>query len=271
MKIEAKTYKKPTPHLGDTMKETGAISDEAAWINNEIILKGLRANHEKEQAERAAQGKALKLNPHISDVRKCLRKVVYSLMNKEGAPFTTDSLMNFMVGHAVEEAMASICAMRGATLLREVRVEIPAGNTVVSGRVDFLLELNEENGSRAILELKSTSSRAMSMMLKNGEKGKDEHRGQLNLYIHASQKGLLPQKYDHGYLVYIVKDAIKGEPVAHAWRVNYDEHAALNDLAGLAGAKACADGGLLPNIPSEYGRTKFPCSYCDFRNLCWGA
>lgn len=272
MRIEAKAKgRPPARHLGDVVRETGTLSGEAEWINNEIILKGLLAKNAADQAQRAAEGKSEKVNPYVTDAAKCSRRVVYSLRNEQEEALTTDSLMNFLVGHSVEEAMAAIFEMRGARIIREVRVEIPTPATSVSGRVDFLIEINDDTQSKAIVELKSTSSRAMGMMLRNGEQGKEDHRRQLNLYLHASRLGLLPDQYSHGYLVYIVKDGIKGEPVAHSWRVDYDEQQALDDLASLDGAKQLADANLVPPIPTGYSRSKFPCSYCGYRSLCWGS
>jgi CRISPR/Cas system-associated exonuclease Cas4 (RecB family) len=251
---------RPQQHLADVVRQHG--SGNATEELRRILTRGLFALNEQKMAERIREkGTANKLNPYISDAGRCIRQVTYSLMNvKPSDPFTDDSLMNFLVGHAVEEAWAEILTAAGAEFVREERVEIPAGSTRVTGRKDF-------DGIRllwhgAIVELKSTSSRSMSWTLKKGEQGKEDHRRQLNLYLYASGTPF-------GYLVYLVKDATRGEPILHAYLVELDEAQARNDLQAMASAHELAKASKLPAIPEGNKKSTFPCSYCVYRKLCW--
>lgn len=250
---------RPQQHLAEVVRSTG--SGNATDELRSILRNGLVALNDAQQAERLAQRGTLdKLNPHVSDAGKCQRQITYSLRNiKPSDPMTEDSLTNFLVGHAVEEAWAKILVAAGAEIVREERVSIPAGNTVVTGRKDFGIKLLWRN---SIVELKSTNSRAMGFMLKTGEKGKADHRKQLNLYLHASNVPV-------GYLVYLVKDATKGEPILHAWEVEYDMGQAHNDLMALSLADEIAKRGELAPVPEGYSNTKYPCTYCNWRSACW--
>lgn len=264
-------------HLAEVERHHG--TGDATDALRSVLHRGLRVLNEQRQAERVTErGTADKLNPHISDVGKCPRAVAYSLMNvEESEPFTDDSLMNFLVGHAVEEAWAKILTAAGAEYEREERVEIEIADTKVSGRQDFggirlrwntaaaeLLNIPEfaEIPDGAIIELKSLNSRAASWMLKKGEKGRAEHRRQLGLYLHAKQQPV-------GFLVYLVKDATKGEPILHAFRVDLDSEEAHSDALMLAGVHTLARSQTLPRIPEGYQQSKFPCTYCQVKTLCW--
>jgi CRISPR/Cas system-associated exonuclease Cas4 (RecB family) len=257
---------RPQQHLAEVVRNTG--SGNATDELRSILRNGLVALNDAQQAERLAQrGTADKLNPHVSDAGKCPRQITYSLRNiKPSDPMTEDSLTNFLVGHAVEEVWAKILIAAGAEIVREERVSIPAGNTVVTGRKDFGIKLLWR---QSIVELKSTNSRSMAFMLKSGEKGKADHRKQLNLYLHASKFPHPLGAVDTGYLVYVVKDATKGEPILHAWEVEYDEGQANNDLMALSLADEIAKRGELAPVPEGYSSTKFPCTYCNWRSACW--
>jgi hypothetical protein len=181
--------------------------------------------------------------------------------------------MNFAIGRAVEEAFADRLHALGAEVLREIRVELPAGQTVVSGRADFFIAIPD---AKLLIELKSTSSRSMGFMLRNGEQGRQEHRDQLGLYLHASQLGLMPHAFDVGQLVYLVKDATRGEPIAHAWPVPYNRERAEYQLEALGVIDQWAKDGIDPGIPANFiaytekNRKLFwMCQYCSYQGHCW--
>ncbi len=254
--------KRPQTHLADVVRMHGT-GDATAELR-EIMMKGLFAMNEQKQAERLAEkGTTDKLNPYVSDAGKCGRAVTFSLMNvPESDPLTADSLMNFLVGRAVEEAWAQILIAQGAEFVREEKVRIPAGITEITGRKDFT-----HGGVRLlfrsdIVELKSINSRAMGFMLRRGDDGRDEHRRQLNLYLeHEGAKS--------GYLVYIVKDATKGEPIIHAYHVAHSDEQVAKDRRSLVRAFSAAKAGTPPPIPEDFSRNSFPCSYCGYRKTCW--
>lgn len=252
--------RRPQTHLAEIVRFND--SGDATAELREVLRAGLFALNEQKKAARIAErGTADKLNPHVSDAGRCPRQTVYSLMNvPESDPLTEDSLMNFLVGHAVEEAWAQILTAAGAEYVREERVSIRAGETVITGRKDFdgirLLWLG------SIVELKSINSRSMGWMLKRGEKGKPDHRRQLGLYLHAGG-------HDAGYLVYLIKDATRGEPILYAWRVDRNDDLAQDDVTSLALCHADAKRGFLPAIPEDYKKTAYPCTYCNYRGHCW--
>lgn len=255
-------------HLSEFENEFGTGS--GSHVIRDLVGKGIALLNENSQKERvASKGTDLKENPHVSDAGKCPRQVYFSLRNiPKTEPLTTDSLVNFGVGHAVEEWLTKALEVQGAGVIREARIEIPVDGTVVSGRVDFLVTLPEFH---SIVELKSINSRSMGFTLRKQEPGKDDHRRQLNLYLHAAaQEQLEGGPFDKGYLIYVVKDATKGEPPLHAFEVAYNKNIAEADLLWLARLKKQADAKSDPGIPTGYTKSKYPCNYCGWQSYCHG-
>ena len=261
-------------HLSKVEEQFG--TGDGSRAIRELVAGGLAKRREAEQAERAKTRPDGKQNPFVSDAGKCPRKIYFSLIGEpETNPPDNDSLINFAVGNAVEEAFAYLIEPLGGEVIREVRVEIPVRDTVVTGRADFLVSLPQ---FRSLIEMKSINSRAMKWMLKNGEAGKEDHKRQLNLYLHASDLSLLtvdspegqrPMYFDKGYLVYVVKDATKGEPPVHAFELEYSRRRALGDIEEMSAVAAMAKNNEIPEIPSGYTRNKYPCSYCPYKERCW--
>ena len=248
--------------MSDLREASRPLAEALARQRNatEEIRSILRDGLSNLEAEKKASWHAKK-NPSVSDAGKCPRQVAYSLKNLTPSnPLTEDSLANFAVGTAVEGVMAALLTRAGAKFIREGRVAIPAGETTVTGRRDFEGVTLLMRG--AIIELKTTSSRAMSWMLKRGEEGRSEHRRQLNLYLYGAGA-------ESGYLVYWIKDAVRGEPVWHAWHVPLDKNLAESDLWNLAAIDKMVKGGTIPERPDGYKRSAFPCSYCDYATFCW--
>lgn len=249
-------------------KEVFPLSSESLLIGS-ILGVGLRKLDEARSAERVKEkGTSQKLNPYVTDSVKCQRAVGYSLLGEKQDGYSMDSLLAFKIGAAFEDALCEAFEAGGATVEREVRIEIPFNGQKISGRVDALVVIPGLMNS--ILELKTTNSRAMAMMLKRGEKGKSSHRHQLNLYLHAGQLGLLNRlPRESGYLVYCVKDSVKGEPSIRAWEVEYDEALALKDLDRLSTIAEAAQKGLLPGRPYATKTSSWECGYCDYKKSCW--
>lgn len=252
---------RPQQHLREIAE--AAPEPNGTAVIAPIIESGLRLANERERARRTAErGTADKTNPHVSDAGKCARKVVLSLMNiPESDPLDFDSLLRFKLGHAYEDAIAEILeSYQGASYIREERVEIPAGETKITGRRDFdavRLSLDEET----LIELKSSNARAVGFLVKRGAPNED-HVKQANLYLHATGR-------KKAYLVYLVTGSTKGEPVLHAWRVDYDRAGAEADIAALAEADRNAKARRVPSIPTGYTRNAFPCGYCSYKGLCF--
>ena len=235
-----------------------------------LIEEALFQNREREKAERLASkgGDGTKKNPYATDFGRCPRQVWYSLRNyAETNPPDAQSLANFLFGHAAEDAYANLLAQmegRDATrLIREVRLEI--GNT--SGRADYILWDPE---LRTIIEMKSSKGWQRKYLPSK------DHQKQLRFYMHAGKLGMLeqygihPDDCDTAVLLYIIKDATRGKPTFIPFDVLYDERAVLMDLGqnDLLLESARVDT-LPPARPKEYQESKFPCSYCSYKDLCW--
>lgn len=240
------------------------------------------ANDESRKQRIADKGTDQKTNPYVTDAKSCPRKVWFSLKNiPETEPLTTQSLINFGLGHSAEEFAASIFErFPDAKVERELRIEIPVGQTCVSGRIDFLIELPSFN---SIVELKTTSSLSMKYTLQGLAKGEkqdshEKYRAQANLYLHASQLGLVGSKpYETAYLIYLIKDAKKGQEPIQAFKIAYNQLAAEGDLRQLALIKEMAVRDQDPGVPVAYlqhytekGKLIWNCSYCSYKSNCWG-
>lgn len=281
-------------HLAQVIESGGAPA--GSQFIRELLEAGLTAQNEARDEERAELKKDQKPNTYFTDAGKCERAIFFRLTGEEVTnALTADSLMNFKIGHAVEDAVGEVLSWAtGGQILREVSTEFEVNGHRISGRADFLITVPE---SRVLIELKKTSSRALGWMVKNQQPGRDEHRKQANLYLHASQTDakwripLPPTKgaatpsfktvevppHDIAYLVYVPADATKGEPIANAFPVPYNPLVAKGDLEFLAQMATLADRGDDPGIPlrieaqSKKGKApNFPCGYCSYESRCWG-
>ena len=248
-------------HLRDVSNRVGL--PDGTFVILPLIEEGLRKLQEAERARRIAErGTDKKQNPHITDAGKCQRKVVLSLLNiEETNPPDTDSLLRFLFGHSAEDALAKVLeAYQGATYLREERVEIPIGETVISGRRDF--DAVRVNWGDALIELKQTNGMALGFLLKRG-KPNDDHVHQTNMYLHATGK-------KKALLTYTVAGQRKGEPMLVSWVIEYDKAMAEADIAQLADAYRMAQEKRVPPVPSGYTKLKYPCGWCPYMDLCFG-
>lgn len=254
-------------HLAEVESKEGT-GDGSGAIRNLVEVGLKNANDASQKARAEAKGTDEKTYPYVTDAGKCSRQVWFSLQNVDKSEtLTTDSLVNFGVGHAVEEWLAVVLEAQGAEIVREYSIKHLHKGTIVSGRVDFIVTLPDFN---CLIELKTISSRAMGFMLRQKKPGRDEHRKQLNLYEHFSQLSMINGRmYDVGYLVYVVKDATKAEPTVHAFKVKYDRDMAIADLDNLAEIASMAKKNIDPGIPLGYKKSAYPCTYCDWKTFCW--
>ena len=244
-----------------------------------LFEKALVVRDDNEQARRLLQrGTLKKQNPHITDMGKCPRKVYFSLTGEpETEPLTLQSRVNFQVGHAVEEAFADLLSELDGRIIREAHVTFP-GAPPVTGRIDFLTYLDDFD---AMVELKSTSSLAMKLGMQNDEMPKDDHKRQIRAYLAASAKGYIDgmeaRTYSHGYLVYVVKDAKKGQEPVQAFHVAHEPGLVEADIAWLRNIAQKAKAGMDAGIPDylrdhkeRTGKLSWICQYCPFKSRCWG-
>lgn len=271
---------RPQTHLRELVDSYGEAAGSRFIVD--LLEAGLAEKQKAKDEQRAIEKQGVKPNPYFTDALKCERAIYFRLTGEpETEPLTTDSLINFEVGHAIEEAFATMLSYPGVQMLREQSMEFSINGVRISGRLDFLLLLLQES---ILVELKAINSRSLGFMLKRQMPGRDEHRHQINLYLHGSQQGLLQrktdvdgnrllvpvvEKFDLGYLVYVVRDATKGEPPIHAFPVRYDKQMAEGDLEFLAQISHRADARNDPGIPVGFEKKKFPCSYCSWKGRCW--
>lgn len=273
----------PQKHLAEVVATTGPAPKSGLIVS--IIEEALRRRNLADNVGRDTT------RAHVSDAGKCPRAIYKNILGEKGEPYSTDSLINFGVGRAVEEWFAETLEALGAKVYREISVEIPNpfGGPDVPGHIDFLIivppdvaaYLGIETESDIVIELKSINSRSMGFMLRSGEQGRGEHRKQLRLYRYAAicdapsttesgeEIDLRPYTMAGWYLAYVVKDATKGEPNIHAFEVPYEREAVEDDLLFLATVNSLADREEEPGIPSGYKWSGYPCSYCSHRNYCF--
>ena len=252
--------RRPQQHLADVVYATGVST--ANTIVTSLVAQGIVAIRAKRDAERLAEkGTSVQQNPYVSDAGKCLRAVAYKLFGfPESDPMTLDSMVNVMSGEALEEWFASVLAAAIGGTVRQQRVDVTrAGSEVhVTGKKDFFIQ-HPDFGT---LELKSINSRSLGFLLRSGAQGRDEHRRQLNLYLYANNEPT-------GWLVYMVKDATKGEPPIHSFRVECDAALAERDILALTKTAEDVKGDIVPPRPEGATKKAFPCSYCNFKSFCW--
>ena len=261
------TYGQVTARVG-----TGAATHE---ITN-LFKKAFEVRQERVDAARIAErGTLEKQNPHVTDFGKCPRKVYFSLANEpKTEPLTIQSHVNFAVGSAVEEFFGELMSEIGGEVEREAHVTFP-GSPPVTGRIDFLCMLDDFD---ALVELKSTSSMAMKLGMQNNELPKDDHKRQIRAYLAASEKGYIdghePRTYKHGYLVYVVKDAKKGQEPIQAFYVAHEPGLVEADLIWLRNIAAMKEAPPIPEFLAAHkankGRLHWWCGYCDYKTKCWG-
>lgn len=240
-------------------------SEAVARLLEEALVYNHKIEREAYLARKGGEGKT---NPYATDMGKCPRAVWYSLRNYvESNPPDMQSLANFFFGHAAEDAYARILAQLPnrdeMQIIREVRLQI--GNT--SGRADFILW---DPVLRTIIELKTTKGWQVKFLPNK------DHEKQLRFYLHAGKLGLLekygihPDDCDTGVLAYIRKDATRGTETFLTYDVVYDERAVLMALQINDNIlQASREDVVAPPRPKGYTESKFPCSYCSFKDHCW--
>lgn len=242
-------------HLADVEARHGAGPIDAEL--DQLFNAGLVARSDVRNHQYTAVHKGGTLS--ASAARKCPRRNWLSANGtKETNPPNPESLARFHFGHCIEEAVAEALEAAGGNVLRQLTVLNDTGHSDI-----FVVSLGR------LVEVKCTSAENVEYHLVQGTHGSEEHRAQLNLYLHATQLGQLEgvtEPLNSGALVYCVPNGKTGERVFWPWTVYYDEAAALLDLADL---QAVLDAKVMPDIPEGYVPGKYPCSFCPFLSGCW--
>jgi CRISPR/Cas system-associated exonuclease Cas4 (RecB family) len=185
----------------------------------------------------------------------CHRKLWYDLHDAPRDPLTPETLMAFEVGDVVGLRVANLLAALGEVQKLELRATFDGP---LSGRLDLLLAGN----LKRVVEIK-TIPIAQEPYLP-----KQEHIRQLNLYLDFVRRQ--PDYADYqGTLAYVFKDARKGMPTSKPFYVEYDAGDAQTTLRAYQTAWDTARGMLIPERPTKYTQSKWPCAYCSFLTQCW--
>lgn len=214
-----------------------------------------------------------RLELHVSDTGRCPRQIGLRLTNTpKSNPPTFDSLMNFLIGNAIEDAVAT--ALKEHPLVSNVyqnlEFKIYHNNHVIHGHSDILIELAD---GHILVECKSINSRAMTYLLKKGTNGKDDHRLQTTGYLYGSHfpDSPIPPR-DTATIAYIVKDPTKNEP--NVFEADLLMNTGLDELIAeydkLCEVERMAERGQVAEIPEGYSFSGYPCTYCDWQKHCHG-
>lgn len=260
----------PQRHLSEIVGEHG--TGDATGPVRALLEYGMRRKLESEVNDREP-------GVHVSDAGRCPRQVFFSLT---GVPkteeLTLDSWMTLNLGKKAEELYLELLEAAGVKVLIQQRIALEHDGETIHGTLDMVIEVPEEVRKLIpgldpveVWELKTKNSRAMSWLLKRGGPETDDgYVKQLRGYLEGAQRGQVPKPTKaRGRLVYTAVGATKGEPLFHAWFVDYDEAETLKDLKRLSDSMKGAREGIDPGIPEGFERTKFPCSYCDYCSKCW--
>lgn len=266
-------------HLASIVADSGT-GDATAPVRA-LLEYGLQKKLEQERAARAAEGKEFREYPYVTDAGKCPRQVYFALTNTPRTEsLTLDSWMTLNLGSKAEELYIALLEAAGVRILTQERVELESHGEKVVGKLDLLIEVPEEVRAlipglepRELWELKTKNSRALGWVIKRGgPEAEDAHRKQTRLYLNAAEKDLIPRPtLARGRLIYTAVGATKGEPLFHAWFVDYDRESAEKDLRDLAALQKLAKEKMDPGIPAAYRKEPptFPCGYCDWKRICF--
>jgi hypothetical protein len=261
----------PQVHLKQIEDEHG--TGDASGPVRALLEYGMRKKLASEINDRAP-------GVHVSDAGRCPRQVFFSLT---GVPrtetLTLDSYMTLNLGKKAEELYLDLLEHAGVKVMAQQRVTLDHDGEKIHGTLDLLIEVPEDVRAlipgldpREIWELKTKNTRALAWLVKKG--GPDAEDGyvkQLGGYLHGAQSGQYPPPTKaRGRLIYTAVGATKGEPLFHAWFVDYNDGAVTEDLARLSDAAKNARAGIDPGIPEAFkGCPNFPCNYCDWKGKCF--
>jgi len=226
----------------------------------ELLYASLTQVRERREAERGPSGPRDKL--YVSEVgtiigdSACWRKLWYVFHDAPKDSLPPESLMAFEIGDVIGLRISNILA--AGDHVQKVQYRLDFSPWPVSGRLDVLLIPKWKR----VVEVKSVPCAMLPYL------PKQDHVAQLNLYLHGIGKE--PEYVGfHGTLLYVVKDARKGQPVCRAFEVPYDTKAALRTLNAYVRARQAATGPTEPPRPMGFTGSTYPCAYCVFQTHCW--
>ena len=235
-------------------------------------------------AERAAEERqpsllAGKLHANASSAGACARQIAFRVSGVAASnPITGDSLFNFAVGDAIHDQIQNA-----------ILAKVPGAEKEVSGVIeDFItcradLKYPAEDGKTVCGEIKSVSDFAFKLatgakLKSNGQWNKKDQQAEGVKKEHLLQVGISAKSNGADYLsiVYSRKTATKGEPVMKEWRYSLhevwdaveSEIGRLRTIVNMIRAHVMPDREYNGEIIENPAKTKWPCSYCGFRDAC---
>ena len=215
---------------------------------------------ERREAERGPSGPRDVL--YVSEVgtvigeSACWRKLWYDFHGAPKDPLPPETLMAFEIGDVIGLRISNILA--AGDHVQKVQYRLDFSPWPVSGRLDVLLIPKWKR----VVEVKSIPYAMLPYL------PKADHIAQLNLYLHGIRQEPEYTGFD-GTLLYVVKDARKGQPVCRAYEILYSPKNALVTLNAYMRGRQAATGPTVPPRPKGFTRSTYPCAYCVFQTYCW--
>ena len=191
---------------------------------------------------------------HPSQLGGCLRAQFYGQFKapKDGMRSSTDLLRSALIfefGTYVHVLFQNLCERAGVLTERESAIVNPKLRIIGHGDGQLLID-----GHKYLLEIKTVNDRGFAAL----QGVKDAHKQQ----IHAYMKAL---KLDAAVVVYINKNTSElREYVVNYHEAYYQEHVAKRITSYFDCVRAL-------RLPAREGESpsRMPCSYCDFRRICF--
>lgn len=193
---------------------------------------------------------------HSSSLGNCLRGTyLQRLGEKPDKEIDDRTLRKFDVGNIFEDWMLDLIEKNPIIekLERQIRVESKIYN--LSGKIDALITYKD--GTKEIIEAKSSNNKAFWWMIKNGDKPSRHHEYQLWTYLKLT--GI-----NYGRIVYIEKDYLSIQEYVVKLEDKEIASEVISQLELLNNAWDKKDITLLPLPDKKSWQHKF----CNYHNKC---
>ena len=207
-----------------------------------------------------------KNNLSPTDAFRCKRQILYQLLGIENEDYiiSNPQLMNiFQNGNYSHKKFQEIMKEYYKNVEVEKRLELPIKfekngkqfEFLLTGYIDLILE--KKNKQKAIIELKTHKD-----WLINGRnylpREKIEHKGQVMLYMYAT--GI-----KEAYIVYENKNTNE----LKEFKIEYNQRVVDSILDDFKEVWFYFKEQKIPEREDKYNETKYPCSYCPFKKICY--
>jgi len=193
----------------------------------------------------------------------CGRRIWYDFHNAPREPTTMEQRINMAVSGIAANWIANVLAR--SDRVRKVEFTMDFDPFPVSGRLDVLCD----PATKRVLEIKAVTTEQFGYL------PKQEHFDQATLYTWALRHAAVTERAEPEYraytpsLLYIARNARKGQPTHEAYAIPYSEPRALWLLNELTKVRTIAVGEKMPDRPKGFARSDYPCAYCPFKFHCW--